>query len=42
MHFHGPGQIFERTKTCTGPPFDYTGPAEPGKVLNGTLCKFLT
>ena len=31
-----------RTKTCTDRPFDYTGPAEPGKVLNGIVSKFLT
>ena len=25
---HGYGQIFERTKTCTDPPFFYMGPEE--------------
>ena len=25
---YGSGQIFERTKTCTDPPFVYTTPAE--------------
>ena len=39
----GSAQIFERTKTCTDPPFVYTGPAEPcPKLLNGKVCKFLT
>ena len=39
----GSAQIFERTKTCTDPPFVYTGPAEPcTKLLNGKVCKFLT
>ena len=39
----GSAQIFERTKTCTDPPFVYTGPAKPcPKLLNGKVCKFLT
>ena len=39
----GSAQIFERTKTCTDPPFVYTGPAAPcAKLLNGKVCKFFT
>ena len=39
----GSAQNFERTKTCTDPPFVYTGPAAPcAKLLNGKVCKFFT
>ena len=41
----GSGQIFERTKTCTVPPFPpfvHTGHAEPRNFLNGKVRKFLT
>ena len=32
---HGSGQTFERTKTCSDPPFVYMGHAVPCKFLNG-------
>ena len=32
---HWSGQIFERIKTCTSPPFVYTVSAEPCKVFSG-------
>ena len=32
---HGSGQIVARTKTCTVPPYVYTGPAELEEFLNG-------
>ena len=34
------GHIFERTKTCTDPPFVFTGRAQPCNFLNGKVCKF--
>ena len=33
--FHGSGQIFARTKTCTVPPCVHIGPAELDEFLNG-------
>ena len=41
-HLHGSGQIFERSKTCTYPPFVYTVSTELGKFLNRKVCKFFT
>ena len=34
------GHIFERTKTCTDPPFVFTGRAQLCNFLNGKVCKF--
>ena len=33
---------FARTKTCTIPPYVYTGPAELNEFLNGEVWKFGT
>ena len=38
---HGSKQTFERTKTCSDPPFFYMGPAVPCKFLNGKQYCYL-